>query len=69
MGSLSHLNDFRVFPRDTIRKPFTVMHNPVFENSDTLSFALPACNILHINGKQFRCSVFTFVQYNLHGDH
>ena len=39
------------------------MHNPVFEQSDTLSFALLDCIILHINGKQFRCSVFTFVQY------
>ena len=25
--------------------------------------ALLACIILHINGKQFRCSVFAFVQY------
>ena len=39
------------------------MHNPVFEQSDTLSFALLDCIILHINGEQFRCSVFTFVQY------
>ena len=39
------------------------MHNPVFEQSDILSFALLDCIILHINGKQFRCSVFTFVQY------
>ena len=39
------------------------MHNPVFELSDTLSFALLDCIILHINGKQFRFSVFTFVQY------
>ena len=38
-------------------------HNQVFEHSDTLSFALLACVILHINGKHFRCSVFTFVQY------
>ena len=42
---------------------FYFMHNPVFEHSDTLSFALLAYIILHINGKQFRCSVFTFVQY------
>ena len=26
------------------------MHNPVFEHSDTLSFALLACIILHMNG-------------------
>ena len=39
------------------------MHNLVFEQSDILSFALLDCIILHINGKQFRCSVFTFVQY------
>ena len=41
------------------------MHSPVFKHSDALSFALQACTILYINGKQFRCSagVFTFVQY------
>ena len=39
------------------------MHNPVFEQSDILSFALLDCIILHVNGKQFRCSVFTFIQY------
>ena len=39
------------------------MHNPVFEQSDILSFALLDCIILHINGNQFRCIVFTFVQY------
>ena len=39
------------------------MHNPVFEQSDILSFASLDGIILHINGKQFRCSVFTFVQY------
>ena len=39
------------------------MHNPVFEQSDNLSFALLDCIFLHINGKQFSCSVFTFVQY------
>ena len=60
---LSHLNDFCVFPRDNIRKTFLVMHSPVFEYLDTLSFALLACIILYINSKQFRCSVFTFVQY------
>ena len=58
-GSLSHLNDFHVFPRDNIRKLLYFMHNQVFEHSVTLSFALLACVILHINGKQFRCSVFT----------
>ena len=41
------------------------MHNPVFEYPDTLSFALLACIILYINGKQFRCSVFTFVKYSI----
>ena len=39
------------------------MHNPVFEQTDTLSFAILDCIILHIYGKQFGCSVFTFVQY------
>ena len=43
IGPLSHLNGFHVFPRDNIRKTFTVMHNPVFEHSDTLSFALLTC--------------------------
>ena len=52
-GPLSHLNGFHVFTRDNIRKAFTVMHNPVFEHSDTLSFALLACFILYIHGKQF----------------
>ena len=42
---------------------FTVMHNPVFEHSDTLSFALLASVTLYLSGKQFRCGVFTFVQY------
>ena len=52
-----------MFPHDNIRKTSTVMHNPVFEKSDALSFVLLACIILYINGKQFKCSVFTFVQY------
>ena len=39
------------------------MHDPAFEQSDILSFHLLDCIIMHINGKQFRCSVFTFVQY------
>ena len=59
IGPLSHLNDFHMF-LVTISVNFYFMHNPVFEHSDTLSFALLACVILHINGKQFRCSVFTF---------
>ena len=58
---MSHLNVFHAFPRDKI----TVMHNPSFEHFDTRSFGLPACIILYIIGKQFRCSVFTFVQYSL----
>ena len=58
---LCPLSYFHVFPRDNIRKPFYFMHNPVFEQSDILSFALLDSIILHINGKQFRCSVFTFV--------
>ena len=41
------------------------MHNPVFEHSDTFSFALLACIILYINGTQFRSSIFTFFQYIL----
>ena len=44
---------------------FTVIHDQVFEHSDTVSFTLLACIILYINGKHFRCSVFTFVQYIL----
>ena len=56
---------FHVFSRDNIHKAFTVMHKPVFEHLVTLSFALLAFIILYINGKQFRCSVFTFVQYIL----
>ena len=39
------------------------MHNLVFEKSGILLFASLDCIILHINGKQFRCSVFTFVRY------
>ena len=39
------------------------MHIPLFENKDTLSFAFMVCIILYIDGKQFRCVVFTFVQY------
>ena len=52
---------FMCFLVTTSVKLFTVMHNPVFENSDALSFALLACIILIINGNRFRCSVFTFV--------
>ena len=55
-----------MFPRENNLKIFTVKRNPVFEHSDTLSFALLlAYIILYINDKQFRCSVFTFVQYVL----
>ena len=63
IGPLSLLNGFHVFLCDNIRKAFTFMHNQVFEHSDTLLCALLACIILHINCKQFRRSVFTFVQY------
>ena len=52
-----------MFLHDNIRKTFIVMHTPVYEESDTLSFVLLACNILYINGKQIKCSVFTFVHY------
>ena len=52
-----------MFPRDIIRKTFTVMHYPVLEHKDTLSFAFLVCIVLYIDGKQFACSVFTFVQY------
>ena len=52
-----------MLPRDNIRKTFTVMHYPVLEHKDTLSFAFLVCIILYIDGKQFRCIVFTFVQY------
>ena len=51
------LNGFYVFHRDNIRKTLTIMHNPVFEHLDKLSFALLACVVLHISG------FFTFVQY------
>ena len=60
---LCPLSYFHVFPQDNI------MHNPVFEQSDTLSFALLDCIMLHINGKQFRCSVFTFVPYITYCDY
>ena len=51
IGPLSHLKDFCVLPRDNLRKTFTVMHNPVFEYSDTLSFAywLILCDIKIFN--------------------
>ena len=29
---MSHLNGFHMFPRDNIRKTFTVMHYTVFEH-------------------------------------
>ena len=51
------------FPPDNIRKTFTVMHNPVFEHANLLSFALLACIMLFVNGTQFMRSVFNFVQY------
>ena len=69
IGPLSHWNGFHVFHRDNICKAFTCMHNPVFEHSDALLFAVPACIILLINGKQFRCSIFTLFQYNLYGNY
>ena len=61
IGPLSHLNGFHVLPCENIRKTLTVMHNPVFEHSDTFSFALLVCIILYINDEQFRCRVYTFV--------
>ena len=61
LGNLMKTPLFMVL--DKIRKTFTVMHNPVFLPSDTLSFVLLALVILDINGKQFRCSVFSFVQH------
>ena len=59
-----------MFSRDNIRKTFTVMHYPVFEHLDTLPIAFLVSIILYIDGKLFRCSVFTFVQYimNTAGD-
>ena len=63
-GPLSHLNGFHVYPRDNIRKTFTAMHYQVFEHSDTISTAFLVCIIFYVYGKQFRCSVFTFVQYS-----
>ena len=41
------------------------MHYTVFEQLDTFSFAFLVCKILYIDGKQFRCSVLTFVQYTI----
>ena len=64
-GPLSHLNGFHVFSRENIGKTFTVIHDQVFIHSDTVPFTLLSCIILYINGKRFRCSVFTFVQYIL----
>ena len=52
-----------MFPRDNIRKTVTAIHYPVFEHQDTLSIAFLVYIILYIGGKQFRCSVYTFVQY------
>ena len=52
-----------MFPRDNIRITFTVMHYLVFDYYDALSFAFLVCVILYIDGIQFRCSVFTSVQY------
>ena len=57
-GPLSHLNDCHVFPRDNILKLLYFMHNPV-----NTFICFTGLRHLHINGKQFRCSVFTFVQY------
>ena len=63
IGPLSHLNDFHVFPRNNIRKTFTVMHYPVFEHEDTHSFAFLGYIIFYIDGGQFRCRGFTFAKY------
>ena len=49
---MSHLNE--VFSRDNIRKTFTVLHNQLFEHSDTLSFALLASIILYMIGNYSR---------------
>ena len=51
------------FPRDNIRKTFTVMHYTVFEHLDAFSTEFLVCIILYTDGKQFKCNVFTFVQY------
>ena len=56
---------FMSFIVSTPAKIFTVMHNKIFEHSDTLSFALLARVILYLSDKQFGCSVFTFVQYSM----
>ena len=53
-----------MFPCDNIRKTFTVMHYTVFEHYDALLIAFLVCIILYIDGKQFRCTVVTFVQYS-----
>ena len=63
ISDLCLLSYFHVFPRDNIRKPSTLCITQSLRQSDRLSFALLDCIILHINDKQFRCSVFTFVQY------
>ena len=62
------LSYFHVFPRDNIRKPFTLCITQSLRQSDRLSFALLDCIILHINF--FSVQRFHFCSvYNLHGDH
>ena len=56
------LSYFHVFPLDNIRKPFTLCITQSLNSQIYLD-----CIILHMNGKQFRCSVFTFVQYITRG--
>ena len=58
---LCPLSYFHVFTRDNIRKPFTLCITQSLNSQIHLN--LLYWIILHINGKQFRCSVITFVQY------
>ena len=53
------------FPLDNIRKPFTLCITQSLNSQIYFHLLLKLLDyiILHINGKQFRCSVFTFVQY------
>ena len=62
---LCPLSYFHVFPLDNIRKPFTLcitqsLNNQIFFH---LLYWIALFCIYWMNGKQFRCSVFTFVQY------
>ena len=60
---LCPLSYFHVFPRDNIRKPFTLCITQSLNSQIHFHLLYWIALFIHINGKQFRCSVFTFVQY------